>query len=258
LIYKATTEVVSAITTALATTVVSFLPVFALESAEAKLFHPLAFTKTFALAASFFIGIIILPALAHYVFSVRLDSKRTRRIWNIVIIAAGIVLAIAYQMVLPIALVLIGLNNLLEDRWPVDKRSIPSYINIGIVLVVTSFFLTEEWAPLGHNVSMFVNYLFVLLMVGLILGALMLMVRYYEPLLRWCLVNKGKFLLIPVFTILLGVVAWLGFDKVFGFIPKAFDVVGTNLRTTSAWSAMIHTFPGMGKEFMPSMDEGTF
>src|SRR5690606_8535824 len=148
--------------------------------------------------------------------------------------------------------------NLLEDRWPLDKRSIPSYINIGIVLVVTSFFLTEEWAPLGHNVSMFVNYLFVLVMVGLILGALMLMVRYYEPLLRWCLVNKGKFLLIPVFTILLGVVAWLGFDKVFGFIPKAFDVVGTNLRTRSAWSAMIHTFPGMGKEFMPSLDEGTF
>src|SRR5690606_22494078 len=148
--------------------------------------------------------------------------------------------------------------NLLEDRWPLDKRSIPSYINIGIVLVVTSFFLTEEWAPLGHNVSMFVNYLFVLVMVGLILGALMLMVRYYEPLLRWCLVNKGKFLLIPVFTILLGIVAWLGFDRVFGFIPKAFDAVGTNLRTTSAWSAMIHTFPGMGKEFMPSMDEGTF
>src|SRR5690606_5945193 len=118
LIYNATTEVASAITTALATTVVSFLPVFALESAEAKLFHPLAFTKTFALAASFFIGIIILPSLAHFVFSVRLDSKRTRRIWNIVIIVAGIVLAIAYQMVLPIALVLIGLNNLLEDRWP--------------------------------------------------------------------------------------------------------------------------------------------
>lgn len=258
LIYKATTEVVSAITTALATTVVSFLPVFALESAEAKLFHPLAFTKTFALAASFFIGIIILPALAHLVFSIRLDSKRVRRIWNIVFIAAGIVLAIAYQMVLPLALVLIGANNLIEDMWPPDKRSIPSYINIGIVLVVASFYLTEEWAPLGHDVSILVNYLFVVVMVGLILGALLLMVRYYEPLLRWCLVNKGKFLLIPVFTILLGIVAWLGFDKVFGVIPRAFDVVGINLRTTSAWSAMIHTFPGMGKEFMPSLDEGTF
>ncbi|WP_445956530.1 efflux RND transporter permease subunit, partial [Yeosuana sp.] len=48
-IYEATTEVVSAITTALATTVVSFIPVFAMESAEGKLFRPLAFTKTFAL-----------------------------------------------------------------------------------------------------------------------------------------------------------------------------------------------------------------
>lgn len=258
LIYKATTEVVSAITTALTTTVVSFLPVFALESAEAKLFHPLAFTKTFALGASFFLGIIVLPALAHLVFSIRLDNQRARRIWNIVLMAAGIILAIVYEMLLPLAMVPIGINNLMADRWPEHNRSIPSYINIGIVLVVASFFLTEEWAPLGHNVSIFVNYLFVLVMVGIILGALQLMVRFYEPILRWCLVNKGRFLLIPLFTILLGVVAWLGFDKVFGFIPRAFDVVGINLRTTNAWSAMIHTFPGMGKEFMPSLDEGTF
>ena len=258
LIFKATTEVVSAITTALATTVVSFLPVFALESAEAKLFHPLAYTKTFALAASFFIGIIVLPALAHLVFSLHLDTKRARRAWSIGLMVTGIVLAIAYQMFLPLALVLMGANNLMTTRWQHHNRQVLSYINIGIVLVVASYYLTEEWAPLGHNVSMFVNYLFVVVMVGAILGVLLLMVRYYEPLLRWCLVNKGKFLLIPVFTILLGVVAWLGFDKVFGFIPRAFDVAGINLRTTNAWSAMIHTFPGMGKEFMPSLDEGTF
>lgn len=257
-IYKATTEVVSAITTALATTIVSFLPVFALEAAEAKLFHPLAFTKTFALLASFVIGIVILPALAHLVFSLRFDRKRAARIWNVAFIVAGIVLAAVYEMVLPLMLTLLGTNNLFEDKWPASKRSIPSYVSIGIVLAVASFYLAEEWAPLGHNVSLFVNYLFVVILVGLILGTLLLVVRYYEPVLRWCLVNKGTFLLIPVFTILFGIVAWLGFDKVFGFVPRAFDSVGVNLRTTKVWSAMIHTFPGMGKEFMPSLDEGTF
>ncbi|MDH3246935.1 MAG: efflux RND transporter permease subunit, partial [Saprospiraceae bacterium] len=68
-IYRASIEVSGAITTALATTVVSFLPVFAMESAEGKLFKPLAFTKTFALGASFILGIVVLPALAHLIMS---------------------------------------------------------------------------------------------------------------------------------------------------------------------------------------------
>ena len=56
LVYRASVEIAPAITTALATTVVSFLPVFAMQSAEGKLFKPLAFTKTFALGASFLLG----------------------------------------------------------------------------------------------------------------------------------------------------------------------------------------------------------
>ena len=48
-IYDGTVEVASAVITALATTIVSFLPVFAMQAAEGKLFRPLAFTKTFAM-----------------------------------------------------------------------------------------------------------------------------------------------------------------------------------------------------------------
>jgi Cu(I)/Ag(I) efflux system membrane protein CusA/SilA len=43
--------------------VVSFLPVFLLEGQEGKLFHPLAFTKTFAIAGSAFITITLVPML---------------------------------------------------------------------------------------------------------------------------------------------------------------------------------------------------
>ncbi len=43
--------------------VVSFLPVFMLEGQEGKLFHPLAFTKTFALAGSAIITITLVPML---------------------------------------------------------------------------------------------------------------------------------------------------------------------------------------------------
>lgn len=43
--------------------VVSFLPVFMLEGQEGKLFHPLAFTKTFAIAGSAFITITLVPMM---------------------------------------------------------------------------------------------------------------------------------------------------------------------------------------------------
>jgi Cu(I)/Ag(I) efflux system membrane protein CusA/SilA len=43
--------------------VVSFLPVFLLEGQEGKLFHPLAFTKTFALVGSALISITLVPML---------------------------------------------------------------------------------------------------------------------------------------------------------------------------------------------------
>ncbi|MEP7145825.1 MAG: CusA/CzcA family heavy metal efflux RND transporter, partial [bacterium] len=43
--------------------IVSFLPVFMLEGQEGKLFHPLAFTKTFAIAGSALITITLVPVL---------------------------------------------------------------------------------------------------------------------------------------------------------------------------------------------------
>jgi len=51
-IHRAGSEVAGAVATAVATTIIGFLPVFTLVAAEGKLFRPLAFTKTFALASS--------------------------------------------------------------------------------------------------------------------------------------------------------------------------------------------------------------
>ena len=42
---------------------VSFLPIFALEAQEGLLFHPLAFTKTFAMAAAALLSVTLVPAL---------------------------------------------------------------------------------------------------------------------------------------------------------------------------------------------------
>src|SRR5207302_9189542 len=42
---------------------VSFLPIFTLEAQEGRLFSPLAFTKTFAMAAAAFLSVTLVPAL---------------------------------------------------------------------------------------------------------------------------------------------------------------------------------------------------
>jgi len=65
-IFEASKEVGSAVMTAILTTVVSFIPVFALISQEGKLFRPLAYTKTFALLASVFIALTLTPTLCFY------------------------------------------------------------------------------------------------------------------------------------------------------------------------------------------------
>lgn len=258
-IYKATTEVRDAVVTSIATTIVSFLPVFAMEAAEGKLFHPLAFTKTFALLSAFVLGIVVLPTLVHIFFNVRFDTKKIRKIFNYILIAAGIIFLFIWSALPALALVAVGVNNLMADRWPQNKKAFPDYINIGITLLVAVYYLAIEWLPLGAHNSTIVNFIFVAGIVTVILLALMSMVRYYEPILRWALENKGKFLLLPAFTLLFGLLVWQGFDRIFGFVANGFEKIGwKNVRQTAFWQTPSTIFPGTGKEFMPSLNEGSF
>ena len=257
-IYKATIEVSSAVITALSTTVVSFLPVFAMQAAEGKLFRPLAFTKTFALLSSFILGILVLPMIADMVFSINFDKRRVRRIWNTSLIIAGLFFTIFWGTLPALALVSIGINNLMEHKWPEHRKNTTNFINIGITVLVAVYFLAYEWLPLGAHNSYLVNFLFVFGIVGIVITLLMLMVHFYEPVLRWCLMNKWKFLMIPLITFLLGITIWLGYNKIFGVVAKGFDITGLNISKTSLWQVASKTFPGVGKEFMPSLDEGSF
>ena len=146
----------------------------------------------------------------------------------------------------------------MENKWPEHRKKMPNLINIGITVLVAVYYLAYEWLPLGAHNSYLVNFLFVIGIVGSVISLLMLMVHYYEPVLRWCLRNKWKFLMLPLATFLLGITIWLGYNKIFGFVAKGFDITGLNIRKTSLWQAASKTFPGVGKEFMPSLDEGSF
>lgn len=258
-IYNATTEVRDAVVTSIATTIVSFLPVFAMQAAEGKLFHPLAFTKTFSLISAFLLGIIVLPTLTHIFFNIHYDTKKIRRIWNGCLMIAGVLFVIIWQAWPALALVAVGINNLLDYRWPDHRKEFPNYINIGITVLVAAWFLTIEWLPLGAHNSTFSNFIFVSGIIVVILAALMSMVHFYERIMRWALEHKWKFLLIPAVTLLFGILAWQGFDKTFGSIASGMEKIGwKNFRQTAFWQGPSRLFPGTGKEFMPSLNEGSF
>jgi Cu(I)/Ag(I) efflux system membrane protein CusA/SilA len=257
-IYVAATEVSGAIITALATTVVSFLPVFAMQAAEGKLFRPLAFTKTFALLSSMVIGIVLVPMFSYILFSVDFDRKSIKKIWNALLLVAGIILSILFHSWMALVISLFGVNNLTIHLWPEAKKRYPEYINISIAVLLAAYFLTIKWLPLGAQNSAFVNFLFVGGIIGVILTLLMYMVRHYEPMLRWCITYKWKFLLIPIFTLFFGILIWLGFDKIFGFAANGIEKTNWKVRESVFWLAANKTFPGMGKEFMPTLGEGSF
>jgi len=89
-ISSAAAEVGSAVITAVATTVIGFLPVFTMAGAEGKMFKPLAFTKTYALLGSLVVALILVPVLA-YLFqkwrpSKPKDGKRGWMNWTIMLL----------------------------------------------------------------------------------------------------------------------------------------------------------------------------
>jgi copper/silver efflux system protein len=258
-IYQATTEVRSAVVTSIATTIVSFLPVFAMQASEGKLFHPLAFTKTFALLSAFILGIVVLPTLVHILFSVRIDTRKIRNILNGGLIAAGLLFVIWWHTWPALALTAVGINNLLDYRWSGKRKEYPKYINIAITLLVAAGYLAREWLPLGAHNSTLVSFIFVAVIIAVILTVLMSMVHFYEPILRWCLANKSKFLLIPAITLFFGMLVWLGTSRICGFAAHGLEKAGwKSFRNTAVWQAGIREFPGTGKEFMPSLNEGSF
>jgi Cu(I)/Ag(I) efflux system membrane protein CusA/SilA len=132
------------------------------------------------------------------------------------------------------------------------------FITVGIVTVAVSWILGDAWRPLGVSNGAVANFLFVLLVVGLVLGVFKVFIAFYPRLLGWGLENKKTFLVFPVVMILCGGVIWQGFDRILGMVPNALGDVGISIRKTTVWSTLTHAFPGMGKEFMPALDEGAF
>tara|TARA_R110001632_G_scaffold19898_4_gene59830 strand:- start:4704 stop:8411 length:3708 start_codon:yes stop_codon:yes gene_type:complete len=222
IVYNATTEVSGAIVTAVMTTIISFIPVFTMIGAEGKLFRPLAFTKTFALTASLLIALFLIPPFAAYLFRKKPIKKTFNYFINSLLILGGIA-AIIYGYWLGLILVAFGVIGLLKLQERLTEKQANGLNIISSVLAIV-FLLAEYWRPLGVDKSIFWNLLFVSIICFGLLGVFTLFRRYYTRILRWCLENKLLFLSVPTAIIIAGI-----------FIMK-----------------------NTGKEFMPSLNEGSF
>lgn len=204
LIYQGASEVSGAVFTAIATTVVGFLPVFSMVAAEGKLFKPLAFTKTFALIASAFIAFTILPVIAYYFL------KPT-------------------------------------NKEHIKLSKIVNWILIGLL----AFILAELWTPLGAEKGVIRNFIFVSF---IILGILLLFQGFqavFPKILEVSLNYKKTFLAIPSLLILWGALIWWGSPAFFGWLPNS-------IQESPPFAQLNRSFPGLGKEFLPPLDEGAY
>ncbi|MFP4107309.1 MAG: efflux RND transporter permease subunit, partial [Phycisphaerae bacterium] len=267
-VHRAASEVGGAVLTAVATTVVSFLPVFVMTGAEGKLFKPLAFTKTFALIASIIIALTILPAAAHLLFCGRIRRKTWRGALFGALAAAGAAGAIfagatgsPMLALASLAVLLFAVYSLTRPLLPkVADRAAPISANIIVVLLVTVL-LGIHWEPLGPERGFLLNFLFVAILVGTLVGFFQLFMLVYKPVLRGCLAMKGPFLALVGLVLLLGVVAWMGFDTVADPAVRLVGNIGLdaeNIRSSRYYRGAEKRFPGLGSEFMPDLDEGSF
>ena len=222
IVYNATTEVSGAIVTAVMTTIISFIPVFTMIGAEGKLFRPLAFTKTFALTASLIVALFLIPPFAAFLFRKKGIRKTTNYVIVGILILSGLT-AIYYGYWLGMILIAFGVTAILKLQERLSEKRV-NLINIYISALTIVFLLAEYWRPLGVDKSIFWNLIFVSLICFGLLAVFILFRRYYTRILQWALSNKLIFLSIPTMIVIAGF-----------FIMK-----------------------NTGKEFMPSLNEGSF
>ncbi|MCA9147222.1 MAG: efflux RND transporter permease subunit, partial [Planctomycetales bacterium] len=226
-IYEATIEVAPAVVTAVATTIISFLPVFFLTGRDYRLFSPLAYTKTFAIAAAMITAVTIVPALCRLMLRSADYRKRTALI-------AGIMLAG----------LLAAMSHFLWGSELAKYLNVPHWV---VTLSAAAVGFVFGWQLLRERIrpiedipsSRFVRWV-------------------YAARLRQALNHKVFALSFPALLLVLGVGAFVGLPTVLRPVEKAASVLGTYLNSLPGYVDAKHTFKGLQSDDWIALDEGSW
>ena len=174
--------------------------------------------------------------------------------------AAVVSLAWGYGAV-AIGFVVLAAAPFAIERTPAPWRLRGARLGNYAVAIALAWILSDLWHPLGRGEGAIANFVFVVLCVGGLLGFFSLFRMSYGHTLQWCLAHKGVYLSMPVVLVIIGLSVWRGFGWVFAPVPAVAEAVGIGderVRQSSFWHWGMHTFPGLGTEFMPDLDEGSY
>lgn len=220
-------EVVPAVMTAVSTTIVSFLPVFFLTGRDHRLFTPLAWTKTFALASSLIVAVVVVPTLCR----IFLKSSRMPRSSSV---AAGLGLAALAG----------GLCYFVWGRhfeaWPTLSLAAATLASAVVGFFAGWWMTREKIRPIeGNPVSRLVLWL-------------------YAGRLKLALRRKALMLSLPAFIFVLGLGAWIGLPTVLRPIEKVVSILGAELNELPGYVDAKHVFTGLKSDDWIALDEGSW
>ena len=259
IIAEAVQEVAPAVYTSVLTTIVSFLPVFGLNATELRLFAPLAFTKTFAMVVALVLSLIVLPTLASLVVlrGRGAGGLPVRGCFKTVDLAGrttGVGWADSlsrFDLFSGVLVTLVGVKQIAGPWTSFDLLRKVGFIETTVALIILASLLARYWLPLGPESGTTLNLCFVFVLLTLVMGTFKLFEMNYPAMLSWVLNHKRGFMIAPFLLVFMGCAAWLGFSSFS-------DVLPTSLQKSGPIKSLEKTFPGLGREYMPPFDEGSF
>ncbi|WDE95348.1 efflux RND transporter permease subunit [Lentisphaera profundi] len=120
-----------------------------------------------------------------------------------------------------------------------------------VIAVAVCWVLSQHWLPLGPSAGEFKNFVAVAIPIAGLLSFFILWQQCYRFVLRAVLTFKNFFLMIIIVILMAGYSAWLGFDTTFSWLPN-------DWKTSELYVNLKHKVPGLQKEFMPPLDEGSY
>jgi Cu(I)/Ag(I) efflux system membrane protein CusA/SilA len=229
-VVAASREVARPLATSAATTVIGFLPIFALTDQAGRLFIPLALTKTLAISGAVLVGVFLVPALCRLL----LPPWQVRK--TPLLLLAGLFAGLAFGWFIRDGYVF----PMDHGRWALTipgwlfAPALAALVGSAVWRLGREKLIAYEQNPTSRAIH--VGYEWA-----------------YTRILRHKALFAAALLVLAGGGYLLG----LGWPRLSTPLRAAISAAGGDLRTTRLDAALTRWFPGLGSSFLPPLDEGS-